>query len=290
MYWQYLKPRCNSNSGCKVCSFLMFVDVLCVSITRGSRWVIWSGFELEAKERSQHLVERRETCWQTVYFLLTERSVWSLFVSPDVRSERSQGVFKPGLFSLVASGSSWFSSLVWFVWADLNTTVGPKQTRRDPLEEVVLVWSQMNSGAVCLWWERDPTSIRPKLQGFSAGLSYSSSVASRAWHAGMLLAASRRITGGLIWISFLIIGQIRASSGPSSCVYVLAPAPIHLTNERREHPCLTFTDVFWFTEPTDTNWLSPGLKTPWDRCINGWINRCDVAPPVCLRGRWWYRN
>ncbi len=36
-----------------------------------------------------------------------------------------------------------------------------KQAYRDLLEEVVSVRFQTNPGAVCLWWERDPTSNRP---------------------------------------------------------------------------------------------------------------------------------
>lgn len=46
----------------------------------------------------------------------------------------------------------------------------PKQLHRDPLEEVMSVWFHTNSGAVHLWWGRDPTSIPPNYQVFFVSL------------------------------------------------------------------------------------------------------------------------
>ncbi len=85
------------------------------------------------------------------------------------------GVCVFGCFSLVKSDSGLFSLLVRFVWAGVNTVIAlscwSKQQHQDPLEEVVSVRSQMNSAALNLWWEHDPTSIRPSYQVYSASLS-----------------------------------------------------------------------------------------------------------------------
>lgn len=51
--------------------------------------------------------------------------------------------------------SGFFCPLVLFVWAGLNTAVTLSWHRdpRQPLEDMAPVQSQIDSGAVCLWWE-----------------------------------------------------------------------------------------------------------------------------------------
>lgn len=66
-------------------------------------------------------------------------------------------------------------TLVWLICAGVNTMTalkcGQKQQHRDPLEELVSVRFQMNSRAVCLWRECDPTVIRPYYHVNIASLS-----------------------------------------------------------------------------------------------------------------------
>lgn len=68
------------------------------------------------------------------------------------------------LLHLEFAPPSWFAG--WFSWSECISGAwvctkkisGTKKVYRDLLKEVILVCFQKNSGAVCLWWERDLTS------------------------------------------------------------------------------------------------------------------------------------
>lgn len=76
-----------------------------------------------------------------------------------------------------------------FVWAGVNKVIrlacSPRQLHQDPFEEVFLVRFQINSGMVCLWWERDPTSIWPNYQVYIASMSWTTPIARAALHSEM---------------------------------------------------------------------------------------------------------
>lgn len=107
------------------------------------------------------------------------------------------------------------TSLVWFIWGDLNTAVvlwcGPKQPHWDPSE--VFVTNK-------LWSDLFRVGMLSDLHLIQAHFILES-----RWQKE-LLAASRRMNQGLTRTSnkahpFLIFGQIGPSLGQSSCVYFL---------------------------------------------------------------------
>lgn len=154
--------------------------------------------------------------------------------SPSGCSVRTRVWMFSNLRCLVLLNQTWLRLVfpfVWLVWPNLNTAIvlryGPKQPRQD-WDDVVLVWSQTN-GAVPLWWEYDQTQLR----GVLWSVSQSAPLARGSGD------TDERMNGGLNRTSKVVhhlldIWEDR-SSGPSSCVYFLTPAP------ERSHHSLVWT-------------------------------------------------